>query len=581
MGIKRIGGGMAVNQITEGVIWKQLLYFFFPILFGTFFQQLYNTADAVIVGQFVGTQALAAVGGATGSLINFFVNLFVGLASGTTVVIAQAYGAHDAESVGGTVHTSVALALAAGLGLTAVGVAAAPWALSAMGTPADIMDFALTYLRVYMLGTIPSFLYNVGSGILRAVGDTRRPLYFLIIACLVNIALDVVLVAVLGMGVLGAALATILSQGVSAVLVLVSLTRAETVYRLDWKQVRFHGRLLGDILRVGVPAGLQSNMYAISNILIQTAINGFGTATVAAWTAHGKVDGFFWMILGAYGISITTFAGQNFGAQKYDRIRRSVRVCLALGFGSAVLMSVLYCSLAPYLLGLFTRDAEVVSIGLDMVRQLVPYYFTYVCIEILAGAARQCQRLLRLRSHALYGKGTPGHAPGTLRVFRPGPPGIRQRGAKVQLRPVLQHPLIDLAVFRLRPKHHTAGRKAARFLPLVHAYPERVLKKHGKRRPRLLHPSLPPFRKSLQGTDDPGGKVTDRACTPRADYRPRRVFISAVLLYCALRHCTRTVHSSARQTGNSTPVSSSSGSCTMASSLIYRSMAGPQTLYSG
>ena len=364
VGIKRIGGGMAVNQITEGVIWKQLLYFFFPILFGTFFQQLYNTADAVIVGQFVGTQALAAVGGATGSLINFFVNLFVGLASGTTVVIAQAYGAHDAESVGGTVHTSVALALAAGLGLTAAGVAAAPWALSAMGTPADIMDFALIYLRVYMLGTIPCFLYNVGSGILRAVGDTRRPLYFLIIACLVNIALDVVLVAVLGMGVLGAALATILSQGVSAVLVLVSLTRAETVYRLDWKRT--------------------------CNILIQTAINGFGTATVAAWTAHGKVDGFFWMILGAYGISITTFAGQNFGAQKYDRIRRSVRVCLALGFGSAVLMSVLYCSLAPYLLGLFTRDAEVVSIGLDMVRQLVPYYFTYVCIEILAGAARGC-----------------------------------------------------------------------------------------------------------------------------------------------------------------------------------------------
>ena len=329
MGIKRIGGGMAVNQITEGVIWKQLLYFFFPILFGTFFQQLYNTADAVIVGQFVGTQALAAVGGATGSLHQLLRHLSWACLR-TTVVIAQAYGAHDAESVGGTVHTSVALALAAGLGLTAVGVAAAPWALSAMGTPADIMDFALTYLRVYMLGTIPSFLYNVGSGILRAVGDTRRPLYFLIIACLVNIALDVVLVAVRGMGVLGAALATIFSQGVSAVLVLVSLTRAETVYRLDWKQVRFHGRLLGDILRVGVPAGLQSNMYAISNILIQTAINGFGTATVAAWTAHGKVDGFFWMILGAYGISITTFAGQNFGAQKYDRIRRSVRVCLAL-----------------------------------------------------------------------------------------------------------------------------------------------------------------------------------------------------------------------------------------------------------
>ena len=361
MGIKRIGGGMAVNQITEGVIWKQLLYFFFPILFGTFFQQLYNTADAVIVGQFVGTQALAAVGGATGSLINFFVNLFVGLASGTTVVIAQAYGAHDAESVGGTVHTSVALALAAGLGLTAVGVAAAPWALSAMGTPADIMDFALTYLRVYMLGTIPSFLYNVGSGILRAVGDTRRPLYFLIIACLVNIALDVVLVAVLGMGVLGAALATIFSQGVSAVLVLVSLTRAETVYRLDWKQVRFHGRLLGDILRVGVPAGLQSNMYAISNILIQTAINGFGTATVAAWTAHGKVDGFFWMILGAYGISITTFAGQNFGARQYDRMKRCTRVGLSMCLGTIIALSALLFIFRYQLLMFFTGDAEAKS----------------------------------------------------------------------------------------------------------------------------------------------------------------------------------------------------------------------------
>ena len=379
---------MAVNQITEGVIWKQLLYFFFPILFGTFFQQLYNTADAVIVGQFVGTQALAAVGGATGSLINFFVNLFVGLASGTTVVIAQAYGAHDAESVGGTVHTSVALALAAGLGLTAVGVAAAPWALSAMGTPADIMDFALTYLRVYMLGTIPSFLYNVGSGILRAVGDTRRPLYFLIIACLVNIALDVVLVAVLGMGVLGAALATIFSQGVSAVLVLVSLTRAETVYRLDWKQVRFHGRLLGDILRVGVPAGLQSNMYAISNILIQTAINGFGTATVAAWTAHGKVDGFFWMILGAYGISITTFVGQNYGANKPKRVKKGIKVCLLMSLITTIILSLLLYFFGEYIFHLFTTDGAVIDSGMDILHFMVPAFITYILIEIYSGSLR-------------------------------------------------------------------------------------------------------------------------------------------------------------------------------------------------
>ena len=377
------------GDLTSGPMLKKIILFSLPLAASSFLQLLFNAADVVVVGRFVGSAALAAVG-SNGALINLLVNLFVGLALGANVVAARCYGAKDDQGVHEAVQTAVTLSLVGGVLMAFVGFFAAHGLLELMSSPEDVIDLATLYLKIYFIGMPMTMLYNFNASLLRAVGDTRRPLYFLIIACLVNIALDVVLVAVLGMGVLGAALATIFSQGVSAVLVLVSLTRAETVYRLDWKQVRFHGRLLGDILRVGVPAGLQSNMYAISNILIQTAINGFGTATVAAWTAHGKVDGFFWMILGAYGISITTFAGQNFGAQKYDRIRRSVRVCLALGFGSAVLMSVLYCSLAPYLLGLFTRDAEVVSIGLDMVRQLVPYYFTYVCIEILAGAARGC-----------------------------------------------------------------------------------------------------------------------------------------------------------------------------------------------
>lgn len=222
------------------------------------------------------------------------------------------------------------------------------------------------------------------------MGDTRRPLYFLIISCLVNILLDIVLVAVLQLGVAGAALATILSQAVSAVLVYFCLTRTTAPYRMELRSIRFDAHQLGSILRVGIPAGLQSNMYAISNILIQAAINGFGTATVAAWTAFGKIDGFYWMVLGAFGMSVTTFAGQNFGAQKYARIRESVRICLALGFGSAILMSVLYRLFGAPLLGMFTRDAEVLSIGMEIVAQLAPWYCAFVCIEIFAGVTRGC-----------------------------------------------------------------------------------------------------------------------------------------------------------------------------------------------
>lgn len=387
---RRVGGGMPVVQITEGPVAKQIFIFFFPILFGTLFQQLYNTVDAVIVGRFVGTQALAAVGGATGSLLSFFINLFVGLSSGATVVLAQKYGAQKWDEVRAAVQTATLLVLTVGAVLTVLGVALAPWALRMMDTPADVLGPARVYLRVYMLGTIPSFFYNMGSGLLRAVGDTRRPLYYLIMACVTNIVLDIVFVAILPMGVMGAALATIFSQTLSAALILLCLLHVNAPYRLDWHGMKSDRSILKDILRVGVPAGLQSNMYAISNIQIQAAINGFGTATVAAMTAHSKIDGFYWMVLGAFGISVTTFAGQNFGAKKYARIRESVRVCLALGLGSAVLMSVLYCAGAPYLFQMFSKDAEVIEIGLQIVRQLAPWYAAYVCIEIFAGAARGC-----------------------------------------------------------------------------------------------------------------------------------------------------------------------------------------------
>lgn len=376
------------NSITEGVIWKQLLSFFFPILLGTFFQQLYNTADAMIVGNFVGKEALAAVGGTTSVLISFLVNLFVGISSGATVVIAQQYGAQKMDEVKKGVHTSIALALAAGALIMIVGFLLAPWALTAMGTPSDIFDYAVTYIRVYFLGTIASFIYNIGSGILRAVGDSRRPLYFLVVACLSNIILDLLFVVVFDMKVFGVAVATILSQVISAVLILVALLKPNTVYHLTLRNIRFTPSILKRIIKIGLPAGIQSDMYAISNILIQSTINSFGTNTVAAWTAFGKIDGFYWMILGAYGIAITTFVGQNFGAQKYQRIHQGVRVSMYLSFASTLVVSVLFCAFARPLLSLFTSDLQVLDAGINVLWLTSPFYFTFVCIEILSGAIR-------------------------------------------------------------------------------------------------------------------------------------------------------------------------------------------------
>lgn len=376
------------NEITEGVIWKQLLIFFFPILFGTFFQQLYNTADAVIVGRFIGKEALAAVGGPTGTIINLLVNLFVGISSGASVIIAQYYGARRHDDVRKAVHTSMALVIAIGIVMTVFGILIAPWSLKAMGTPEDIIGFAITYMRVYFAGIIGSFIYNIGSGILRAVGDTKRPLIFLIAACLINIVLDLLFVAVLHMGVFGAGLATILSQAVSAVLVLLTLLKTRDSYRLIPKEIRFDRTILKGILKVGLPAGIQSNMYAISNILIQSSINSFGTDTIAAWTAYGKIDGFFWMIMGAFGISITTFSSQNFGAGRYDRIHKSVRTCLAMSFGTSIAVSILFFCFSGPLLSMFTGEAAVLEKGLEIMRFMVPYYFTYICIEILSGAIR-------------------------------------------------------------------------------------------------------------------------------------------------------------------------------------------------
>lgn len=378
----------ATNQITEGVIWKQLLLFFFPIVLGTFFQQIYNTADAIVVGRYVGKEALASVGGSTSQIINLVVGFFVGLSSGATVVIAQFYGARDQKNINRALHTAIAFSIAGSMVITILGLLFSPFFLQLMQTPQNLMADSTLYLRVYFAGIFFVFIYNIGSGILRATGDSRRPLYFLIVCCFLNIILDVVFVVGLHMAVAGVALGTLISQGVSAVLVLIALFRSRDIFRLRLKELHFHRASLQSLLRIGIPAGLQSVMYNISNVIIQACLNTFGTDTVAAWTAFGKMDAFYWMVCSAFGIAITTFIGQNYGAGKYNRMRKSVRICFAMAMGSSIAISAVLLIFGSYIFQIFTGDAIVVEIGMEMVRFMVPFYSIYVFIEILSGALR-------------------------------------------------------------------------------------------------------------------------------------------------------------------------------------------------
>lgn len=376
------------GDITQGVIWKHLLAFFFPLWLGTFFQQLYNTVDTLVVGRFVGKVALAAVG-STGVLVNLTVGIFTGLASGAVVAIAQHYGARQWENVHKGVHTAMLLSVIIGAFFMVAGFLLTPWALRALGTKADAFPGAELYLKIYFLGMIPNVVYNMGTGVLRAVGDFKRPLYFLIAASVCNIILDLVLVLGFRLDVAGVAIATVCSQLLSAVLVVVSLMRSEmSAYQFFPRQMRFHAGPIHSILVIGVPTALQSVMYSASNLFIQAAINSFSTDAVAAWTAYGKLDIFFWMTITAMSQSLTTFAGQNYGAGQYDRVKKGVRVSTAMTAAfTLAISSVMFIGAQP-LVAFFCPDADVVPIGIELVRFLAPTYITYILIELLTGAIR-------------------------------------------------------------------------------------------------------------------------------------------------------------------------------------------------
>lgn len=376
------------NQIISGIIWKQILIFFFPIAIGTIFQQVYNMADTIIVGRFIGTAALASVGG-TASVVTYqIIMIFTGLSSGATVIISQCFGAGDNERLHKGLHTAFAFAIITSILISIAGWFLTPWILAVTKTPVEIMDSSITYLRIYFIGVLATFLYNMGSSIMRAIGDSKRPLYYLIVCSLLNIGLDLLFIIVFKLGIAGAALATIISQAFSAVLIIRSLTKDYDLLKLELRKIRIHAPLLKSELRIGLPACIQTIMYGITNIVIQTFVNSFDTATVAAWAVLGKVDVIFWAVNGAFGIAVTTFCGQNFGAGKLERVYKSVRTSLgmALLVGGSLLGTL--ALLAETIFGLFTTDIAVIEIGVYMLLFMIPSYIVYIFVEIFTGALR-------------------------------------------------------------------------------------------------------------------------------------------------------------------------------------------------
>lgn len=378
--------GAVANPMVTGVIWQQLLIFFVPLLAGTFFQLLYNTVDAIIVGRFVGKLALSAVGGATATLINLFVGLFVGITSGVTVVVSQFYGAKREKELQKAVHTGIALAMVLGVVLTVAVLALAGVMLRGMDTPAETMQQSETYLRIYACGMIGNMLYNTGASILRAIGDSRRPFYYLVAGTLTNIVLDIVMVVFFKWGVAGAALATIISQYVSAFCAFAYLLRTDDMVHVDLREIRLEPLYAEKILRIGIPSALRSLMYSFSNVLIQTSINGFGTDTVAAWTVWGKVDAIFWMIINSLGLSTTTLVGQNFGAGRKDRVRKCARQAMLITLIFDVVLSAGILLGRNFFVRIFTSDPEVIRQGVEIAEFMTPIFVTYITIEILSGA---------------------------------------------------------------------------------------------------------------------------------------------------------------------------------------------------
>ena len=358
------------KDLTQGVVWKKLLVFFLPIAAGTCIQQLYNAVDGLIVGRFVGTIALAAVGGSSAQIINLLIGFFVATTAGASVVIAQ-----------------VVFALL-GLVLMAFGLIATPAMLRLLHTPEDTMEASILYLRIYFLGVPFVLILNMESNMLRSVGDSFSPFLYMVAGCVSNIVLDAVFVLVFHWGVAGVAIATVLAQVLNMALLTWKLLRTKESYRLSLKELKLKGVYLKNMLRLGIPSGLQSSMYAVSNMIIQVGVNSLGTIVVASWAMSGKTDGIFWAVSNALGAAITSFIGQNLGAGRQDRVKLCVKQGLILSFGITVTLSALIMLLGKPMLRILTEDQAVIDTTYQIMTYFVPFYFTWTLIEVLSAVLR-------------------------------------------------------------------------------------------------------------------------------------------------------------------------------------------------
>ena len=373
--------------MTSGVIWKELLLFSIPLLLGNLFQLLYNTVDSIVVGNFVGHQALAAVGAST-PLINMLIGFFMGVAAGAGVLVSRFFGARKLEELHIAVHTFVAFTFLFGVLMMVAGITLTPLFLQWMGTPADIMDMAVLYLRIYFLGIIPTMLYNSGAGILQAVGDSRRPLCFLTIASVLNIILDLVFVIQLNMGVAGVAWATLIAQTVSCILVAVTLLRSKESYQIIPKKIRIDKPMLMQIVRLGIPSGLQQMIVSFSNVLVMSYVNRFGSAAIAGFSSANKFDNFLGLPVNSFMLAITTFVGQNMGAKQIERVKKGINTCMFMGIGIVIAIGIPAYLFSDLCIRMFSQEADVIYYGSWMMRTLVPFYSILNIAQVLTGAVR-------------------------------------------------------------------------------------------------------------------------------------------------------------------------------------------------
>ncbi len=375
------------TDLIHGSIAKSIFWFSIPLLIGNLFQQLYNTFDSYVVGNYVGKEALAAVG-ASSPIINMLIGFFMGLATGAGVIIAQYYGAGDYKRLKKAVHSSAALTLVMSVLLTILGVLGTEPMLHAVGTPIDVFPESSTYLSIYFIGICFALIYNMGSGILRAIGDSKRPLYFLVIACIINIILDFLFVKYLKWGVAGAGYATLIAQAISAIMIIYVLMKSEEAHQLIIKDIRFDVPILKKIIMVGLPTGLQQSIVSLSNLVVQSYVNGFGSSVVAGYSASIRIDGFVNLPLQSFNMAITTFVGQNIGAKQFDRVKKGTKIAMAMTFAVIAFISVILFLYGKSFIAVFNSEPSVVEAGRTMQLAFVPFYIVLPIVQIYNGVLR-------------------------------------------------------------------------------------------------------------------------------------------------------------------------------------------------